>query len=128
VELGHFDLATTHLQFLVDQESTDNIPAKVLRCAIEARIHLRQGRATRQRDLPNGPICFVMVTITLQLDDETARQLSTRATLAGMSIEDIAARELSVKAQDPFEFVGIGEADVSALNTDRLLAEGFGSK
>jgi hypothetical protein len=69
-----------------------------------------------------------MVTITLQLNDETARQLSTRATLAGMSIEDIAARELSVKAQEPFEFVRIGGADVSALNTDRLLAEGFGSK
>jgi DNA-binding CsgD family transcriptional regulator len=45
VELGRFDLATTHLQFLIDQESTDNIPAKVLRCAIEARIHLRRGRA-----------------------------------------------------------------------------------
>lgn len=69
-----------------------------------------------------------MVTITLQLDDETARQLRTRASRAGITIEDIAARELSRGVQDPFEFVGIGDADVSALDTDELLAEGFGSK
>jgi plasmid stability protein len=69
-----------------------------------------------------------MVTITLQLDDETARQLKTRALRAGISIEDIAAQDLSRGSQDPFEFVGIGEAEVSALDTDQLLARGFGSK
>jgi plasmid stability protein len=69
-----------------------------------------------------------MVTITLQLDDESARQLKARAIRAGISAEDLAARELSSVLQDPFEFVGIGDADVSALDTDRLLAEGFGSK
>jgi hypothetical protein len=69
-----------------------------------------------------------MVTITLELDDESARQLRARATRAGITIEDLAARELSSASQDPFEFVGIGEADVSALDTDRLLADGFGAK
>ena len=69
-----------------------------------------------------------MVTITLRLDDETARQLRLRASRAGISIEDIATRELSLRTQDPFEFVGIGEADVSALDTEQLLAEGFGLK
>jgi plasmid stability protein len=69
-----------------------------------------------------------MVTITLQLDDETARQLKTRALRAGITVEDIAAQDLSRGTQDPFEFVGIGEAEVCALDTDQLLAMGFGSK
>jgi hypothetical protein len=69
-----------------------------------------------------------MVTITLELDDESALQLKARATRAGITVEDLAARELSYARQDPFEFVGIGEADVSALEIDRLLADGFGSK
>jgi hypothetical protein len=69
-----------------------------------------------------------MVTITLELDDESARQLMARATRAGITVEDLAARELSSVSQDPFEFVGVGEADVSALDADRLLAGGFGTK
>jgi plasmid stability protein len=69
-----------------------------------------------------------MVTITLHLDDESARQLKERAIKSGISAEDQAARELSNASQDPFEFVAIGDADISALDTDRLLADGFGSK
>jgi hypothetical protein len=67
-----------------------------------------------------------MVTITLELDDESVRQLKARANRAGITIEDLAVRELSSALRDPFGFVGIGEADVSALDTDRLLADGFG--
>jgi hypothetical protein len=70
---------------------------------------------------------LTMVTITLELDDETARQLQARASRVGITVEDLAARELST-TQDPFEFVGVGEADVSALDIDRLLADGFGSR
>lgn len=69
-----------------------------------------------------------MVTITLQVDDDTAERLRTRALRAGVTLEDIAAQDLTNGKQDPFEFVGCGEADVSALDTDRLLAMGFGSK
>jgi hypothetical protein len=69
-----------------------------------------------------------MVTITLELDDESARQLAAKATRAGITVEDLAARELSSTLQDPFEFVGIGEADVSAVDADQLLAGGFGAK
>jgi hypothetical protein len=69
-----------------------------------------------------------MVTITLELDDESARQLKARATCAGITVEDLAARELSSASQDPFEFFGVGDADVSALDTDQLLARGFGSR
>ncbi len=69
-----------------------------------------------------------MVTITIELDDESARKLKVRAARAGMTVEDLAIRELSSSLQDPFEFVVVGEADVSALDTDRLLAGGFGTK
>ena len=74
------------------------------------------------------PYAFIMVTITLQLDDDSARQLKARAVRAGITVEDLAARELASAMQDPFEFVGIGDADVSALDADGLLADGFGSK
>lgn len=71
---------------------------------------------------------LLMVAITLELDDESARQLKARATRAGITVEDLAASELSNVSQDPFEFVGIGEASVSALDTNGLLADGFGSR
>jgi DNA-binding CsgD family transcriptional regulator len=44
VELGRMDLAKVNLEFLSELENTDNIPAKLLRCQVEARIHLRSGR------------------------------------------------------------------------------------
>jgi hypothetical protein len=69
-----------------------------------------------------------MVTITLRLDEESVRQLKERAASAGITVEDFAVRELSSLPQNPFEFVGIGEADVSALDTDQLLADDFGSR
>jgi hypothetical protein len=63
-----------------------------------------------------------MVTIRLLLGDETARQLKAWALRAGISIEDIAAQDLSRWTQNPPEFGGIGEVEVSAPNTDQLLA------
>jgi hypothetical protein len=90
---------------------------KWLRCSIENQ---RQCAARLRYDLN-------VVTITLQLTDETARELGKRASRAGVSLEAIAARELSRGIQDPFEFVGIGDADVSALETDQLLGNGFGT-
>jgi DNA-binding CsgD family transcriptional regulator len=44
LELGRIDLAKTNLESLAELESTDNTPAKLLRCQIEARILLRSGR------------------------------------------------------------------------------------
>jgi DNA-binding CsgD family transcriptional regulator len=44
LELGRMDLAKTNLESLTELESTDNTPAKLLRCQIEARILLRNGR------------------------------------------------------------------------------------
>jgi DNA-binding CsgD family transcriptional regulator len=44
LELGRIDLAKANLESLAELESTDNTPAKLLRCQIEARILLRSGR------------------------------------------------------------------------------------
>jgi predicted transcriptional regulator len=69
-----------------------------------------------------------MVTLTVHLDDESAERLQRRADAAGLTIEQIATREVARSLQDPFEFVAIGEADLSALDTDELLAKGFGRR
>jgi predicted ATPase/DNA-binding CsgD family transcriptional regulator len=44
IELGRFKETQTYLRLIVDLESSDNIPAKILRCLLEARIALRHGR------------------------------------------------------------------------------------
>lgn len=69
-----------------------------------------------------------MVSLTLELDNESAIRLRRRATELGISPEELAATEVRRAVQDPFEFVGIGESDASALDTEELLAKGFGSR
>lgn len=71
---------------------------------------------------------YSMVTLTLQLDDESANRLQRRAEEVGVTPEEFAAQEVTRSLQDPFEFIGVGESDASALDTDRLLARGFGTR
>jgi hypothetical protein len=96
-----------------------------------------------------------MVTITLQLDDESARQLLERAAIAGLAAEELAAKEVSLNGRKfstnegaetiqevlereakkadgrgPFAFFGIGNSDeLRGADLKRQLAdEGFGKK
>lgn len=69
-----------------------------------------------------------MVSLTLELDNESALRLRKRAAELGVSPEELAATEVRRAVQDPFEFVGIGESDASALDTAQLLAKGFGTR
>ena len=71
---------------------------------------------------------YSMVTLTLQLDDESASRLQPRAEEVGVTPEEFAAQEVTRSLQDPFEFIGVGESDASVLDTDRLLAGGFGTR
>ncbi len=67
-----------------------------------------------------------MVRLTVELDDDVAARLSKRASDEGVTVEAFLAKEARRAGQDPFEFFGAGSADVSALDTDELLAKGFG--
>jgi hypothetical protein len=90
-----------------------------------------------------------MLTITLQLDDESARQLLERAAKAGLAAEELAAKGVSRNGQvfptiqtffddeakkgeqpGPFAFFGIGRSDeLRGADLKRQLAEeGFGTK
>jgi GMP synthase-like glutamine amidotransferase len=67
-----------------------------------------------------------MVLLTVELDNQSAERLHRRAQELGVTSEELAAQEVTRAVQDPFEFVGFGESDASAVDADDLLAKGFG--
>ncbi len=69
-----------------------------------------------------------MVSLTVEIDNESAARLRRRAEEVGLTPEELAAQEVTRAVQDPFEFVGIGESDASAADADQLLAKGFGTR
>ena len=80
---------------------------------------------TRSRDFIT---LLGMVKVTIELTDESAERLQARAAAEGVSVEQFAMREVERATSDPFEFVGMGAADVSATDIDELLRSGFATK
>ncbi len=69
-----------------------------------------------------------MGTLTLNLDEALLARLAERATRAGLAPEALARAALAgfLAGDDPFAFVGIGEAaDLAGRRVDELLSQGF---